>query len=220
MALALKVVIVVLVVLACRGRAADAQAPPRRDARTLPAQRAPPDVAPAVALRALQGFRLLDGPLERPPAPRPRLDPDRHYVFSETSAGDGEVMPTHLRHDDDWALSLRSAPASSGLRVGVVALVVVVIVGVVTYYLRPALGTIRRAGHDDDHQAAITTTSTGPAGGIRRAVDGGDVDYAVPLAGYRVTVTGARGPTWASSRWVPRARSSGRARSSKAPWSP
>lgn len=150
-----------------------------------------------------KGFRLLDGdgePLERPPVPRPRLDPERRYVFGESSAGE-EFMPTHLRHDDDWFLSRsahRSTLATWFARLAVVALVVIVLAVIVTYYLDRHHKS-GAPGSTTTSTLLVTTTSTAlPAEFRPSAVNGGDADYAVPLASYRVTVTGARGTTWAS----------------------
>src|SRR5271154_7007705 len=58
-----------------------------------------------------KGFRLLDEsgqPIARPPQERPRLDPHRHYVFSELSGAGDETVSSHRRHDDEWFLSRSS----------------------------------------------------------------------------------------------------------------
>lgn len=88
-----------------------------------------------------KGFRLLDGPLEasrRPEPTRPRLEADREFVFSETQLpGDDPVVATHLRHSEEWALSksARRSGSITGLRVAVIALLVVLIVGAIGLYL-------------------------------------------------------------------------------------
>jgi hypothetical protein len=89
-----------------------------------------------------KGFRLLDGPLEerqRTQPARPRLEADRDYVFSETQMpGDESTVPSHLRHNEKWALSksARRSASMNGLRVAIVAIVVVVLVGAVALYLQ------------------------------------------------------------------------------------
>ena len=57
-----------------------------------------------------KGFRLLDGsgePVTRPPVERPRLDPGRQHVFSDSASGE-ESSALHARHNDDWFLSRSS----------------------------------------------------------------------------------------------------------------
>lgn len=148
-----------------------------------------------------KGFRLLDGsgePLERPAVQRPRLDPDRHYVFNETTSE--EVVPSHLRHDQDWFLS-RSAHRSSLstwiVRLVVVVLVVAVIVVVAAYYAgrHPKA---KPSGTASTTTVRTTTTDVLPASFRPTATSGGDADYTVPRASYRVVVTAARGVTWVS----------------------
>lgn len=89
-----------------------------------------------------KGFRLLDGPLDstrRPEPPRPRLETDRDYVFSETQMAIGDdVVPTQLRHNEEWALSrsARRSASVTGIRVAIIGLVIVLIVSAVGYYLQ------------------------------------------------------------------------------------
>jgi hypothetical protein len=149
-----------------------------------------------------KGFRLLDGngePLERPAVQRPRLDPDRHYVFSETTSE--EVVPSHLRHNQDWFLS-RSAhrsPFSTWMpRIVVAALVIAVIVIVATYYAGRHPKTRPSGTGSATTLLSTTTTDSLPASFHPTAASGGDADYTVPLAHYRVVVTAARGVTWVS----------------------
>lgn len=99
-----------------------------------------------------KGFRLLDGNepgVVRPAPLRPRLDPERHYVFSETSSGPpDDVVPSISRHDQEWLLN-RSSTRSSLLGVGpiaVILLVIVFVIGAVVLYAR--------------HHGSPTTTTT------------------------------------------------------------
>lgn len=88
-----------------------------------------------------KGFRLLDGPVEeqrRPQPVRPRLEAERDYVFSETQiTSDETIVPSHLRHNEKWALSksARRSASASGLRIAVIAIVVVILLGAVWLYL-------------------------------------------------------------------------------------
>ena len=89
-----------------------------------------------------KGFRLLDGPLDptrRPEPPRPRLEADRDYVFSEAQMSlVDDVVATRLRHNEEWALSrsARRSTSATGLRVGVIALAIVVIVAAIGFFLQ------------------------------------------------------------------------------------
>jgi hypothetical protein len=89
-----------------------------------------------------KGFRLLDGPIEEKhhaqPA-RPRLEADRDYVFSETQmVGDESTVPSYLRHNEKWALSksARRSANLTGLRIAVIAVVLVVLLGAAGLYLQ------------------------------------------------------------------------------------
>jgi hypothetical protein len=89
-----------------------------------------------------KGFRLLDGPIEESPRPqpaRPRLEADHDYVFSETQIpGDESIVPSHFRHNEQWALSksARRSPSMTGLRVAVIAIILVALLGGVAWYLQ------------------------------------------------------------------------------------
>ncbi|HEY5092301.1 MAG TPA: hypothetical protein VII60_03470 [Acidimicrobiales bacterium] len=89
-----------------------------------------------------KGFRLLDGPLEeqlRPQPARPRLEADHDYVFSETQMpGDESIVPSQLRHNEKWALSksARRSASVTGLRVAVIAIILVILLGAVGLYLQ------------------------------------------------------------------------------------
>ncbi len=148
-----------------------------------------------------RGFRLIDEsgePIVRPPVQRPRLDPERHYVFSDSAAHHEETLPTHLRHNDDWFLS-RSAHRSTTsivLRaVGVFLLIAIVIASVTTYYLdrKPGKGT---PSTTTTTTKPPPTTTTLPVTFRPTSTNGEDADYSIPAARYRVTVSGARGETW------------------------
>jgi hypothetical protein len=157
-----------------------------------------------------KGFRLLDGPLnapDRPTPPRPRLETDREYVFSES-----QLPPTYQenvsplgRHDERWALTKsvhRSRFSSLGSRVGLVVLVLAVIAIVSVYY-------IQRGRHPSSTTTTTTTTlansskakqsssnSDWPTTLVATVVRGEDASYSVPVAHYRVTVFGTNGPVW------------------------
>jgi hypothetical protein len=118
-----------------------------------------------------KGFRLLDGPLDethRPEPMRPKLETDREYVFSESQTADDAVVPTHLRHNEKWALSksARRSASYTGLRVGVIALVIILIVGAVGLYIQhrksppPTVPTTTTtAKHTHSTTTTLATTS-------------------------------------------------------------
>jgi hypothetical protein len=89
-----------------------------------------------------KGFRLLDGPIEeqrRAQPTRPRLEADKDYVFSETQmSNDESIVPSHFRHNEQWALSksARRSPSMTGLRVAVIAIVLVLLLGAFGLYLQ------------------------------------------------------------------------------------
>jgi hypothetical protein len=89
-----------------------------------------------------KGFRLLDGPIEeqqRPQPARPRLEADHDYVFSETQlSSDETIVPSHFRHDEQWALSksARRSASMTGLRVAIIAIILVILLGAVGLYLQ------------------------------------------------------------------------------------
>ncbi len=87
-----------------------------------------------------RGFRLLEpgeSPHPRAPTTRPRLDPERSYIFSDAAAPE-EVVPTARRHNEAWFLA-HSARRSGLVRWGAVLLGVVVVAAlvaaVVAYYV-------------------------------------------------------------------------------------
>jgi hypothetical protein len=158
-----------------------------------------------------KGFRLLDGPLNAPDRPlpaKPRLEPDREYVFSES-----QLAPTYQesvsplgRHDDRWALSKsahRSRFSSVGSRVGLAILVLAVVAIVSVYYVQ--------RGRVPGSISTTTTTTTlasssktqpsnsnvvWPTTLVATSAHGEDASYSLPVARYRVTVSGTNGPVW------------------------
>jgi hypothetical protein len=150
-----------------------------------------------------KGFRLINEagePLERHPVQRPRLDPERHYVFSDSAIHHEDALPTHLRHSDDWFLS-RSAHRSTTyivLRaVGIVLLIAIVIGTVTTYYLDRSHNSHKGASGTTTTSTTVPqTTTTIPTAFRPTATSGEDADYSIPVERYRVTVTGARGESW------------------------
>lgn len=150
-----------------------------------------------------KGFRLINEagePLERPPVQRPRLDPERHYVFSDPATHNDDALPTQLRHSDDWFLT-RSAHRSTTFivlrAVGVVLLIAIVIAVITTYYVDHSHTPPRGAsGTTTTTTTAPETTTTIPVAFRPIATSGEDADYSIPAGRYRVTVTGARGESW------------------------
>lgn len=143
-----------------------------------------------------QGFRVVQGdepprPAVRREPPRPRLEPTREYVFSESQIPSTyvESISPRGRHDAEWALSKAGRPArSGGLVVGAVVAVIVVIVVVGYFYEH------RHRPHQPT--AATTTTAVAvrwPGHLVATATSAGVATYDLPVASYRVTVTGAAG---------------------------
>lgn len=77
-----------------------------------------------------KGFRLLDGhegQTVRPAPSPPRLDPQRHYVFSDGApAPVDDLVSSISRHDQEWLLHRSSNRSSMGAFGAVVAVLVVV----------------------------------------------------------------------------------------------
>jgi hypothetical protein len=217
MALALKIVILVVVILVVGVAALRIRKLRRDEIRELsrPVERrlmSPPPSPYAPS----KGFRLLDGPLDatrRPDPLRPRLETDREYVFSETQMPpDGEVVPSHHRHNEQWALSksARRSASFTGLRVGIIAFVVVVIVCLLALYLqtrdRNNPGGANPIVTTTTHPRSTTTTTTAlalPSSFVATSSSGETSTYRVPLKSYRVVVHGALGPTWAVYKMGP-----------------
>ncbi len=150
-----------------------------------------------------KGFRLLDGsgePVTRPPVERPRLDPARQYVFSD-SASSEQSSALQARHNDNWFLSRSSHRSTASIvarSVAVVLLAVLVVVVVVTYYVahHPGKHTTSTTT-TTTHARTTTTTTTVPTVFRPVTVSGDDANYNVSATRYRVTVTGSLGETWA-----------------------
>ena len=161
-----------------------------------------------------KGFRLLDGPVDsetrRPEPPRPRLEiGPRVRLQRIPDASESEVVPTHLRHNEKWALSksARRSASFTGLRVAVIALIVVVIVGV-------ARTSTSSTGTDKNGSPTTTTHDVHRrrprrrrrrcrhrSSRRRRVVRPRRTD--VPRKSYNVVVDGALGPTWAVYKMGP-----------------
>jgi hypothetical protein len=157
-----------------------------------------------------RGFRLLDEsgePIARPPVERPRLDPDRHYVFSDSQPAD-DVISSRLRHKDDWFLARsaeRSPLAKWTRRILILLLVAAITLVVVTYYTDHHKAIPR--GHATYGPGATTTSSSTTTTSTTTTLDtsplvaassgNGDATYVVSAPSYPVTVNGALGTTWA-----------------------
>jgi hypothetical protein len=215
MALALKFIIVIVVLLVVAIAALRIRKLRRDEIRELsrPVERrlmSPPPSPYAPS----KGFRLLDGPLDatrRPEPLRPRLESDRDYVFSESQMpGDAEVVPTHLRHNEQWALSksARRSASFTGLRVAVIAVIIIALLGGLGLYLQHL--------HSKNDATTTTTTSTRPpkttttlaatslpASFKASAMSGETAAYDWPKGSYVIVVRGALGPTWAAYNMGP-----------------
>jgi hypothetical protein len=215
MALALKIIIVAVVIVVVGIAALRIRKLRRDEIRELsrPVERrlmSPPPSPYAPS----KGFRLLDGPLDatrRPEPVRPRLETDHEYVFSETHPpGDGEVVPQHLRHNEQWALSksARHPMSFTGMRVGFIALIIVVIVGGIGLYLqhRPSKNVPTASTTTTTRPRSTTTTTAAlalPSSFVATSTSGETSTYRVPLKNYEVVVHGALGPTWAVYKMGP-----------------
>jgi len=214
MALALKIIIVFVVVVVVAIAALRIRKLRRDEIRELsrPVERrlmSPPPSPYAPS----KGFRLLDGPLDatrRPEPIRPRLESDRDYVFSESQMpGDGEVVPTHLRHNEKWALSksARRSTSVSGLRVAIIALIVIVVVGAIGLYLQRGPSKTGSTTTTTTRPPSTTTTaitSALPPSFHATSTSGETATYQVSRKSYDVVVKGALGPTWAVYKMGPR----------------
>ena len=156
-----------------------------------------------------KGFRLLDGPLDstrRPEPLRPRLESDRDYVFSESQMpGDGEVVPSQLRHNEKWALSksARRSTSYSGLRVAIIALIVIAVAGAIGLYLQRGPSKSGSTTTTTTRPPATTTTLVLPSSFVATSTSGQIAIYRVRLKRYDVVVKGALGPTWAVYKMGP-----------------
>lgn len=149
-----------------------------------------------------KGFRLLDGsgePVTRPPIERPRLDPGRPYVFSDSQNAE-ESGALHARHNDDWFLSRSSHRSTGSLvarSVATVLAIAVVVAIIVTYAVEHHSPKTSTTTTTTTTTRPSTTTTTVPTTLHATSLSGDDASYAVPGSRYRVTVTGSRGETWA-----------------------
>jgi hypothetical protein len=145
-----------------------------------------------------KGFRLLDAegaPLIRPPVERPRLDPARHYGFSELSTPNDEVVNSSLRHNDDWFLSRSSNRSTLSIvlrRLVVLVVIALVVVVLATYYVNHH--DTKPTHHNSTTPTTSVTTTTAPPLLVTSA-SGDEAIYDVSLARYRVTVTATGGST-------------------------
>jgi hypothetical protein len=160
-----------------------------------------------------KGFRLLDGssPIPARPEPsRPRLEPEHEYVFSETQL---PPMEEHAlaaaRHDTQWALSRsahRSRVSPSSARVGVIAIVAILVVGAVGYYaehLHGAKSPTSTSSTTTTVRRTTTSTLALPSSFVAKSVSGNTATYEVPRRTYAVTVNGAAGAVWTVYRMGP-----------------
>ena len=115
-----------------------------------------------------KGFRLLDGAVDqprRPEPPRPRLDSDHEYVFSETQLGSSdELRSLSNRHDERWALSRSSHGSglpSLGLRAIAIVLTLALVAAFAFYYVT----------HGTSPSTSTTTTSTSESSTARHSTD-------------------------------------------------
>jgi hypothetical protein len=202
--LALKVIAVILVVLLLVAAALRIRKLRRDETRELtkPIERrlvAPPPSP----YEPSKGFRLLDGtgePLARPAVERPRLDPDRHYVFSDTTLNTDEVVVTSRRHNNDWFLSRSSHRSTWSIllrRVLVIVLILLVIAVVVTYYVnRHSIKTPKADVHSTTTLASTTTSTPAfPSSFQPISTSSQNANYTVPATTYQAAVSGTRDAT-------------------------
>jgi hypothetical protein len=96
---------------------------------------------PSSPYEVSRGIRLLDEgdvPLTRAEPLRPRLDPDRQYVFSDATAFDPTAPPAHrVKHNDRWALERSShgprVTAGSGRVIAIVVVALGILIGIGAY---------------------------------------------------------------------------------------
>jgi hypothetical protein len=159
-----------------------------------------------------KGFRLLDEsgvPIARPDPVRPRLEPDREYVFSDSQmAPYEEPLGASLRKNEVWALS-RSAHRPkvhvTTMRVGVGFALIVIVLAVGGYLLRQ-VGTnkpVTTTSSTTSTTLHSTTAATWPKSFVAQSTSGQSATYIVPATKYRVTVSGSLGPSWAKFEMGP-----------------
>ena len=145
-----------------------------------------------------KGFRVLDGSdetLERAAVERPRIDPERHYVFSDAD----EPPVIRARHNEDWFLSRsahRSTASLVGRAVAVVVVIALVIAVVVAYYIHHDPAPKKHTSQKTTTTTRVLATTTTVPNLDPISTAGDDANYSVDASRYRVTVYGARGETW------------------------
>ncbi|MEI8127291.1 MAG: hypothetical protein WCG86_05675 [Actinomycetota bacterium] len=160
--------------------------------------RSSPPVAP---YEVSTGIRLLGAnervTTEHTAPARPRLDPDRDYVFSENTISDIEALePARARHNAQWALERSSRRGhlepGNGRVLALVALTLIVLI---------VIGAMLQ--HDSAHVKSATTTSARtpttvgwPAALTMRNAAGSTATYDLVRRHYAVTVTTSAGSTW------------------------
>ena len=157
-----------------------------------------------------KGFRLLDengAPITRPEPARPRLEPDREYVFSDSQIPlSEELAGASLRRDELWALS-RSAHRPkvhvTSRRAGGFALAVLAVLAVGGYLLGrlnsgsgPSV-TSTSTTTTTVTRSTSTTTTTWPPRFVPVSQTLQSATYRVPTLKYVVSVSASLGPTWA-----------------------
>ena len=153
-----------------------------------------------------KGFRLVDDsgiPIARPEPIRPRLEPDREYVFSDSQMAPLDEPPgSSLRKNDAWALS-RSAHRPkvhvTTMRVGLGFALVVFVLAVGGYLLRqhPGIHPSTATSSTTTSVTGSTTTTTWPKSFVAKSTSGQSANYEVPASKYQVSVRGSLGPSWA-----------------------
>ena len=159
-----------------------------------------------------KGFRLLDGssPVPARPEPsRPRLEPEHDYVFSESQLPPiDEHTLLAARHDTQWALSRsahRSRVSTSSVRVVAIAVVLVLAVAGVGYFLQrhhPKSSTTTTSTTTTVHSTTSTTVAL-PSSFVATSVSANTATYDVPRNRYAVTVHGTAGAVWTVYRMGP-----------------
>ncbi len=154
-----------------------------------------------------RGVKIIDGgvtPTPRGAPERPRLDPDRTYVFSDLTPSEREALATpRSRHDAQWALErsshgTRLSPGSARILIGVLGAMVLLII---------AGALIRHSSHAGAHASttssstSTTTTTAAPSGTwpttlTASSYANGVATYAMASNSYTVSVTGRSGPVW------------------------
>ena len=194
MSTVIKIVLVVILVLVVVGAALRARKVHRDEVHERRARRDRGLLAPPPSpYAASKGFRLIDAegnPSEsaRPEPPRPRLEPDREYVFGEApSSSFEEISPPSTRHNERWALerSLHRSTMPMRPRITVVVVIAILLVLVVATYTM-------KGRH---HPPSPTTTSSVAVGvSGKRVITGAFVAAPAAASGGRVTIAGALTP--------------------------